>query len=347
MPYNYEWPYVNSDKYNSDWLLNNVKANREDINKNTDDIATLQNTTESLQQQIDALVTGVRARKIVYIGDSYMVGIGSTLNVIPETIKQYIPSTYWNFAVGGTGFIRPGSENKPFLSQLQEAAIDTSINNSEVTDVVVVGGYNDLGVKGTEQWSELAFINAVKQIAITTAQTFVNAKLTIIPLPWVIQPYNDDFTRLHNWLCKGCAAAGCNYAEDAINWLINLPADYTTDGVHPSSLGYNIIAPYIASTINGKDPSRTDFDLINESGNFLYLFYRNGFFCMGGNIVTDGTAKNLFTYPDRFPSYNQCANVQLYGDSGIVKGVFIQGRTVITNINVPAGTYALLFISPL
>lgn len=52
MAYDYEWPYVNSDKYNADWLLNEMKKVMTEWAKMQIDFTNLQNNFDNLEEYV-------------------------------------------------------------------------------------------------------------------------------------------------------------------------------------------------------------------------------------------------------------------------------------------------------
>lgn len=281
MAYNYEYPYTDPNRYNADWLLNTVKNLEANLYKKK----------------------GLPNR-ILYIGDSYMVGIGGAGNDIPNTIAKYYNNERFNFAVGGTGFIRTGADNMPFIRQLTKAAESNTFDNNTITHIIVAGGYNDMGLVDTASWNEQAFYEAINDIAVFCKNTFKNAQLTIIPFPWINIQYNNSFSILHSWLVNACQRVGANYAPDAINWLLYKDASYQSgDNVHPSKKGYELIAASILSTMLGTNVRLYRSDVISSIwGDTIKVRLDNGYVYISGVIVpTSSDSSEFATLPDWCP----------------------------------------------
>ena len=282
MAYNYEYPYTDPNRYNADWLLNTVK-----------------NLEVNLSKEKKGL-----PNRILYIGDSYMQGIGGAGNDIPNTIAKYYNNEWFNFAVGGTGFIRTGADNMPFMRQLTTAAESNTFENNTITHIIVAGGYNDMGLINTPSWNEQAFYDAINDIAVFCKNTFKNAQLTIIPFPWINIQYNNSFSDLHLWLVNACQRVGANYAPDAINWLMYKDASYQSgDNVHPSKKGYELIATSILSTMLGTNVRLCRSGLISSIwGNTIDVRIDNGYVYIHGIIVpTSSDSSQFATLPDWCP----------------------------------------------
>lgn len=281
MAYNYEYPYTDPNRYNADWLLNTVKKLEANLSKKS----------------------GLPNR-ILYIGDSYMVGIGGAGNDIPNTIAKYYNNEWFNFAVGGTGFIRTGADNMPFIRQLTTAAESNTFENNTITHIIVAGGYNDMGLVNTQSWNEQAFYDAINDIAVFCKNTFKNAQLTIIPFPWINIEYNNHIRILHSWLVNACLRVGANYAPHAVDWLMYKDASYQSgDNVHPSKSGYQLIAACILSTVLGTNVDLYKSDVINSIwGNTINVTMINRFVYVSGIIVPTSSDSGQFaTLPDWCP----------------------------------------------
>ena len=80
------------------------------------------------------------SKNIIYIGDSYMFGPSDLTTALNQRLKV---SHSYNFSYGSTGFVRD-TDGKSFPHQLQNAASDESFNNSDITDIIIGGGINDV-----------------------------------------------------------------------------------------------------------------------------------------------------------------------------------------------------------
>ena len=109
--------------------LNNINQNLIDVNS---DLVKLNRTIN---------------KKYIFIGDSYNEGYGH-----PDynlgwglILKDYLNLTnndYYNLYEGGSGFVHVGNSGHTFQTLLESYESDIT-NKNDITDIIIVGGYND------------------------------------------------------------------------------------------------------------------------------------------------------------------------------------------------------------
>ena len=203
------------------------------------------NNGDSVQTNIDELPN---RRKYVIIGDSYGLGItyGGTTTGWIERFKQYLSlsnSDCYSSAVGGSGFIA-GTDT--FNSQLTTLAA-TITDKEQITDVMFVGGYNDNG----QTQADLG--NAIS-VAVQNAKTnFPNAKVWIIFCGFNVElsgAVRDLLTYIQQYyafeaLKNGATFFNASYAVKMHSSLMSY------DGIHPTDVGYQVLAIYIGTKVLG------------------------------------------------------------------------------------------------
>lgn len=186
-------------------------------------------------------------RNVVYIGDSFFYGA-----LLPHELDHYITAKIranheYNYSYGGTGFVRQQAGDNSFPEQLQHAADDPNLDKTLVTDIVIAGGLNDDNATTVYQ-----FINAVDSIVNIANLNFPRAKVWFVPMLWNVNKIGYDEYKKYLRITEACMTSGYNVYPNAFTILEGLDAgQYMQDVVHPSNLGYQLIADYIGCWMNG------------------------------------------------------------------------------------------------
>lgn len=259
--------------------------------------------------EVNNNLKNLRKRRYIVLGDSFGAGIDGnnpTSGVDGggwlSRFKALFPSDVYSTVVpraGVSGF----ASSAPFLQQLKdtEEQIDEPFS---ITDIVVMGGYNDYPHIGDMLTDAInAFIDYAKS-------TFPNATITIGCI-------GTDQQRLYNVVpyYKKCLLQGCVYMP-----LTNLMTDYIgSDGVHLSQEGYTFYQPYITEAIltrcgdfsiqysyNIPDETYGALKLITEVSTYRarqYVTFSNvtGWTQFGANI----TASNITTLGFASTNFNK------------------------------------------
>ena len=196
----------------------------------------------SLQYQINNNKKNIdllKDKKIVWIGDSYMVpaGLPSTDSFarracgymgLVENVDYFISAS------PGYGFARP---SMTFQSLLENITI--SIDDDDVTDVIVCGGANDGDYTANVYTAIGSFVTASKT-------RFPNAKISICAVDWTMGngTYYKDIIAAYQY---GAALYGCAFA-DGIYMAQHHTGWKQADG-HPNQAGQFAIAYAITNFI--------------------------------------------------------------------------------------------------
>lgn len=244
----FKYPYTNFHELNLDWILEKLQEFGE----------TVKNIPSIVRKEVDsafesgAVPTNYPPRKILYIGDSYFTGVGGNGNDVPKTVAECAPvSKWWNYAVGGTGFVR-NPDNSSYINQIKKAFSDLGEEAKEVTDIVVGGTYNDVYyVTNKEATSSAFFLPYITEFRNYCTTNFKNANLHVFPGLYTGAKPSADTVKTWQYIKTACGEAGVAHAEYCINWLLGYDESVDSSDIHPSAIGYRIIGQNIAQILNG------------------------------------------------------------------------------------------------
>lgn len=215
----------------------------------------LHTTAETLSGAVNELNTQVvntpTNRKFILIGDSFGYGVvgggaprgtgwleGFAQNM-PVGTCFYLNDTEVSELEGVAGFC----STLPFLDILTEIYNTkfTSVNPTEITDIVVLGGSNDLGVGATVSDLDIA----IKAFITYANSHFPNARIKIGVLAKKIYDiYNGNVSGGY----RRCMKYNAEFIEDLFGLCI-IPTYYSADGTHLTADGYTYYQPYINQAI--------------------------------------------------------------------------------------------------
>lgn len=169
--------YTNTDFW---YKIGNYNAQMEAIDKKIDkglqrvdsSISSLTSQSGRLNEDVATLARVVKnRRRIIAIGDSYGADNGSYwtgwVNCL-KNIDRY--DEVYGAGVGGAGFVNK-TEGSNFLDILK--SVNTGVANNSITDIIVMGGYNDASVSANRN----AIYNAMKEFVSYANNKYPNAKL--------------------------------------------------------------------------------------------------------------------------------------------------------------------------
>lgn len=90
MAYNYEYPYVDPERYNSDWLINKVKELAEEWKKVTKDWETMQNSFQSLYDYVMDYFKNLDVQEEINVKIDSMLADGTLERIIAEIIGDRV-----------------------------------------------------------------------------------------------------------------------------------------------------------------------------------------------------------------------------------------------------------------
>ena len=246
-----------------------------------DDTEALLITLQAELEQLQAMVKPT-AQNAVVITDSYgdatCTGTTSTTNLIAKlqqlgvNISQYRvkPGAGFNAASGQYSF---------------GAALSEMESDANVTEVVVIGGYNDVD-NGT---AETITANAASFCA-TAAQKFPNAKVRAFFVGK--QRFNNDGTWRINWY-KGFMSwqAGFNtYNAEVVGgapYILTSAEMFVNDNFHPNEAGVARLGKYIATSI------KTGAPVVVEESKECTITAGTGVTSIDTGVTNAGTGKQV------------------------------------------------------
>jgi lysophospholipase L1-like esterase len=171
-----------------------------------------------------------------------------------------------NHAVGGSGF--QSSQN--FLTQLEEAAADTTFDNADVALVVIADASNN--IRG---WNDTGFtlsladeINAAFAFA---RSTFTRARVLCLPVVWPADPvaavvgvpggyqraWSIGLQSIVQEIRDAALLHDVELVDQSWTWLTGLSGVMNSDGsVHPNAAGYALICRWLAKHLRGESTRR-------------------------------------------------------------------------------------------
>lgn len=223
------------------------------------------NNSDSLDHQI---IT--QDRNVLYIGNSYTKGIGSssgTDGLFAKT-KQYYNRAI-AFTGSGTGF---NPWNRPKNSQLApnpatfseliiQASNDPNINNSDITDIVIISAMGD-----TRAHTQGSMFENIEQTIKLIHDLFPQARVylyyaEIIANPDAQSMFSNNYIDHQYETDRLFREYSTKLNFCYLGWggkLFNLkPELLSTDGYHPNDQGYNLLALDLLFRLSAVDYNNT------------------------------------------------------------------------------------------
>ena len=241
--------FITLKNYVDDYFENlDVQA---DINKKLDEM--VQDGT------FDTIIKAFLNRKYIFVGDSYILGFsndGHLYTSFAEIINANLGLGATILGTSGAGFANVGTginESKNFLQTLQTYNGDTAAKNS-ISDIYVMGGYNDRTHTPTEIWT------AMQEFSTYTKETFPNARVHVAFIGWSLLPA--EYTALEQTALaySRCGLYNMEYMSNS-EYILHSSHYFTSDWVHPNNEGHATLATYLATNILGGE-----IDVIQQRG---------------------------------------------------------------------------------
>lgn len=197
----------------------------------------------------------LRGRKIVCVGDS-LTKFGSISKCWPEYLAEFSGAVTYNYAVAATGFTTGGTT---IPQQINNAASASQIVNADITDVIIMGGFNDFAASySTMQSGVIAAITNAKN-------NFENARIHIGAMLHGTSPLNRAIgnaganqprSPLIQVMRNVCARYGCIWINEPWTWMVGRTEYNYGDGIHTTTDGQAVIAGFVMSHLCGGSTSR-------------------------------------------------------------------------------------------
>ena len=235
-------------------------------NETSGKITEVNNNIANLNNKINELDN----KKYLFIGDSYMAGYTNE-GMIESYARKVINRCRLDatiLAIGGEGFAHYGP-NGNFETRLNSYTGD----KSAITDIYVIGGYNDKGHSVNE------IQDGISNFLANVRTNYVNAKVTIGFVGWSLFPssYGDIQRALRSY--SNCSI---NYSFAFINnleYVLHYSDFFSSDKIHPNSVGQLALSNYLQSYIMGGS-----VDVVYEPKNANLTMYEG--YTLGGGLFT-------------------------------------------------------------
>lgn len=210
----------------------NTKDNEQDIK-----ISDLETYATQLNDDIQAL----KNKKYIFIGDSYASGeIGSSW--IDDTIDVLGSDICYKAAKSGAGFT---INNNTFLQLITTLTGTLSgQTKSEITDIIVGGGYNDAVYSTASKAQKFA---AMDTFVTYCNQNYPNAKIHFAFIGWCIISSNFNILsyECNYWIEYATIKPTCDYfnnIEYSLHRADYFDGNYVNPTFHPNALGNKYLA---------------------------------------------------------------------------------------------------------
>lgn len=321
-----------------------------------DGVAATPNMVNMLVQDMESKLTAqlktkadikeFAGKKLVTIGDSIMLGTGTTANdtkSIHAQIAAMLHMTVYNYAENNAGFTTNGSGSRKakYLVQLQAAKAD--VPDADV--IVISGGCND----ATQNHD----VYAAALEAFTYARdNFPNAKIFTAPFQYGACQDSETITngnsgrniKTINNITR--AALETNIPIISHCWEMMVGQTHLlSDTVHPNDEGARLQAAKIVMGMLGYDYRPSYYDLPTAGDNISINELTA--YCLDGVVTVQGTCKatgniNAFKTIATLPAYANRAsnrvNGGMLGDSWDYIGLYHSGRNIVTTKPIGAST---------
>lgn len=234
-------------------LADRVTADEGDIDTAQGDIVSLQASVSDLYR---ANINYWRGKNIVFIGDSYTYGTGASDHGSGDTkrfssrICAWLQANEFNYGVGSTGFVDPGSggQNSPFTTQVQTAVASmTAQERADTRAVIIAGGINDAN-EGTYTFNQMK--QAATNACIAAYSGFPNAIVLVVPMMWKGFNFTPTALNYYDAIIDGVKACyRAEYEAGAYTWNWGDSSHFASDNLHPNDTGHQIIARNIISAL--------------------------------------------------------------------------------------------------
>lgn len=200
------------------------------------EVSEARGTFDTLNQRLNNI--DEKTKKIVLIGDSYLVGYTPDGNITSwgTYFKNYLNIPNGNISingVGGAGFAQSNSFTN---------IVNGLTSDDNVTDVIVAGGYNDL------THSETNVKNGIISFKNACNAKFPNAKIHIAMIGWA-----NDSSKIFNlyntarWYNTYAQENGMHFMNGTQYTLHDYFNMFASDNFHPNETGQKAIARSIVN----------------------------------------------------------------------------------------------------
>lgn len=285
-------------------------------------------------------------KKLVTIGDSIMLGTGTTANdtkSIHAQIAAMLHMTVYNYAENNAGFTTNGSGSRKakYLVQLQAAKAE--VPDADV--IVISGGVND----ATQNYDVYAAAIEAFQYA---RNNFPNAKIFTAPFQYGACQGNETIAngnakrnlRTITNITRAALETNIPIISHCWEMMVGQP-NLLSDEVHPNDEGARLQAAKIVMGMLGYDYRPSYYDL-PAAGDNISINELTAY-CLDGVVTVQGTCnaaneigafKTIATLPAYANRASNHVNGGMLGNSWEYIGLYHSGRNIVTPKTIGAHT---------
>ncbi len=328
-----------------------VEVYRQEVINLSSDVNNLSSDVDNLSSDVGILSNRINHRNIILVGDSYALTPDIERSWV-GFLKSFMSNTtfYTGACVSGSGFTGRGTDNT-YLNNLKNNVTPIIQDKNEITDIIVIGGFNDSYHNTVE-----SIESAISDFATYVKTTYPNAKL------WCghVGVHSLDSTIMNQIISYSLPAYtnAYKYGFTIFNstCLLHAIDRLLPDGYHPNESGGLMVARYVYNKLNGGDISAinhynkiTDFDanvtLTNGSLQIIcnerlddFTINGSGFCNLNFNTplsFTDGVAaESLCDLPTNLPIFGELSD-----NTGMIPVACIVGTTDAKSISITGYLY--------
>lgn len=315
-------------------------------------VTALENDLDDLEKKVKTNSAEWKDRKVLWVGDSYGVGTGSITGINPyDTAQDYLGCSGTNISVGYSRFGSTGDPGHHYIVHIR-SYVSSHTDMDEYTDVIIVGGANDLIYNPTENLNDPSNPYSIYNTVEYVREHFPNAKIRIGMVARLIQSGEghgtctyENFRKVLKQYYEGAMSNGVEYIagselinhdyrernDDAVHLLDYVPmgkklaqlllsGDFNRD-TQMSGLDYDTSdVDQVPTTFNVTGQMHLGTDVILDVYYLAFVFDtptvipHDQLFSFA-KISGAGTLKNLFAAGDKAFKVRLTANVKLDDDS--------------------------------
>ena len=267
-------------------------------------------------------------RKILFIGDSYMVGAWGDSEGIQKRVQACINCDYISYAESTAGWVRKGVNGNNFADLMKKAAAENDL--SFYTDVVIMGGLNDYLLETDRPGSvtNSTIQNTLNIISNLIKTKIINCNVHAIIFPYVCKGITNSMWVMATTLFNNIRLYGFNCSQMAYTWLRGIANTSANDGQnyqHPNESGQKFIGNYISRMIQGDNEAmRQNYYNISlpTRGDYVYAIQRNGVVYLDCLLTVPASTLGGYTYTTLPAEMRPDREIYLYGRTGTSEAVF-------------------------
>lgn len=299
------------------------------INANTTNIGNLGTRTTNVEGRVTTIENKLSAPRVyLFIGDSYAQGWtpDGNVNGWPNRVRSYMGIDTNHFVSvnkGGVGFINT-VDGENFQTLMEQAPGDKNI----FTDIVVCGGYNDIGNTSS------ALLTAINNFMKSANNLYPNAQVHIGFIGWnSLLTNHANLNVAVTGYIEGANVYKAHYLNGVEN-ILHRPNMMASDNYHPNDSGQYYLGSYIANALQTGSANVNYYYLpVNVSASRGITNLRTSI----GSLMQNNVCMILCTGI----SFNMSATINCNGQNGLSilsynSSYFIGNPDELSNIHVPA-----------